>query len=153
MIASLLLVLLLQTASPADDVTGEALASAEQDGGPKWNCDDPLYQQEMNYCALQDYKAADAELNAQWKITAAAMKARDAEFAANGGSEYDTREGYFEALLEAQRGWLRYRDAHCLLDGYTARGGSMEPLLNSSCKASLTRLRTDELKALIETER
>lgn len=150
MIASLLLPLLLQSASPAADVMSEALASVEHDGDPKWNCEDPIYQQEMNYCAGQDYMAADAELNAQWKVTAAAMKVQDASFAEYGGN--DTREGFFESLLEAQRGWLRYRDAHCRVEGYTARGGSMEPMLASGCKAHLTRLRTKELKELVERE-
>ena len=148
MIASLILPLLLQSANPAADVISDALASAEQDGGPNWNCEDPMYQQEMNYCAGQDYMAADAELNAQWKVTAAAMKARDADFEDYGGN--DTREGYFESLLEAQRGWLRYRDAHCRVEGYTARGGSMEPMLASGCKAHLTKLRTEELRQLVE---
>lgn len=137
MIASLLLPLLAQAAAPP--VAG-------------WNCSNPMVQQEMNWCAGQDYGAADAKLNAQWKITAAAMKARDALFAASSSPEYDKREGYFQSLLEAQRAWLRYRDAHCRVNGYSARGGSMEPMLVSSCKASLTRERTEELKALIETE-
>lgn len=135
MIASLFLPLLLQSAQPPV---------------PEWNCDDPQVQQEMNWCAAQDFAAADAKLNAQWKITAAAMKAQDVSFAEYGDN--DTREGYFESLLEAQRGWLRYRDAHCRVDGYTARGGSMESLLSATCKARLTRMRTEELKALIAIE-
>lgn len=116
---------------------------------PEWNCKDPLYQQEMNWCAGQDYFAADAELNTQWKITVAAMKASDAEFAADGSGEYDKRQSYFENLLEAQRGWLRYRDGQCMLEGYGARGGSMESMLVSGCKARLTRQRTQELRELI----
>lgn len=107
-------------------------------------------QQAMNLCAYRDYLIADAELNAQWKISAAAMKARDTEFVGFGGPEYDRREGYFESLLEAQRAWLRYRDAHCRLDGYSARGGSLETLLASGCSERLTRLRTEELKRLAE---
>ncbi|PKP95011.1 MAG: urease [Alphaproteobacteria bacterium HGW-Alphaproteobacteria-14] len=138
MIASLLLPLLMQSAEPPV---------------PSWNCEDPRHQQEMNSCAARDFEVADERLNAQWPITAAAMKARDADFAAYGANEYDTREGYFESLLESQRGWLRYRDAHCRVEGYYARGGSLEPLLVSTCKARLTRMRTEELRALIETER
>lgn len=133
MIATLLLPLLLQAGEPPV---------------PDWNCDDPQVQQEMNWCAGRDYEVADERLNAQWKITAAAMKARDADFEGYAGN--DKREGYFDSLLEAQRAWLRYRDAHCRVDGYTARGGSMEPLLVNSCKARLTRLRTDELRELVE---
>lgn len=105
-------------------------------------------QADMNQCAFRDFLIADRELNAQWAITAAAMKARDAAFGKYGGDQYDSRAGWFENLLEAQRAWLRYRDAHCRVDGYTARGGSMEPLLYASCKTHLTEMRTEELKAL-----
>lgn len=115
---------------------------------PAWNCDDPQVQQEMNWCAGREYQAADAELNDQWRNTAAAMKAQDVSFAEYGGN--DTRKGFFESLLEAQRGWLRYRDAQCALEGYEFRGGSMEPLSANSCKARLTRARTQELKELTE---
>jgi len=135
MIAALFLPLLLQAGDPPV---------------PEWNCNDPQVQQEMNWCAGRDFAVADERLNAQWQETAAVMKARDAEFAASGAGEYDTREGFFESLLEAQRGWLRYRDAHCRTDGYTARGGSMEPLLALSCKARLTRMRTEELRELVD---
>jgi len=133
MIVTFIIPLLLQSAPPPD---------------PAWNCDDPQVQQEMNWCAGQDYAAADAALNAQWAETAALMKSRDAEWA-----EYrsdDKRPGFFPSLLEAQRAWLRYRDAHCRVDGYTARGGSLEPFLAATCKARLTRLRTAELKELVE---
>ncbi len=137
MIATLLLPLLLQAAGtvPACDQTAA----------------DKGYQQAMNQCAYRDYMIADAELNTQWKIIVAVMKARDAEFATY-TIENDTRPGYFESLLEAQRAWLRYRDAHCRVGGYSARGGSMEPMLVAFCKTNLTRQRTEELKALIETE-
>ena len=134
MIVSLILPLLLQSAEPAV---------------PGWNCDDPQVQQEMNWCAARDFEVADERLNAQWKITSAEMKARDTSFVTY-GNESDTREGYFESLLEAQRAWLRYRDAHCRVEGYYARGGSLEPLLVSTCKARLTRKRTEELRELIE---
>jgi uncharacterized protein YecT (DUF1311 family) len=119
---------------------------------PAWNCDDPQAQQEMNWCAGQDYAAADAALNAQWRLTREAMKARDAEFAAqSGGTMSDTRPGWFASLLEAQRGWLRYRDAHCALAGYEARGGSLEPLLVLTCKVQATRVRTEELQELAQS--
>ncbi|MFZ1741705.1 MAG: lysozyme inhibitor LprI family protein, partial [Pontixanthobacter sp.] len=42
------------------------------------------------------------------------------------------------------------RDAHCRSEGYYAYGGSLEPLLVSSCKAQLTRQRTDQLVELVE---
>ena len=133
MIATLILPLFLQAAQPPV---------------PEWNCADPQFQQEMNWCAGQDYEAADKALNAQWAITTEVMKRRDAEWAELGSS--DKRPGFFKSLLEGQRGWLGYRDAQCRVDGNAARMGSLEPFLLATCKTRLTRLRTEELKALVE---
>ncbi|NJO13902.1 MAG: DUF1311 domain-containing protein [Rhizobiales bacterium] len=136
MIASLILPLLMQSA--------DALPECDQAAADKG------IQADMNQCAYRDFLIADAALNAQWIITRAKTRKDDADFAASGSAEFDTREGHFASLLEAQRGWLRYRDAHCALEGYIARGGSLEPLLNSSCKTRLTQERTEELKALAQ---
>jgi uncharacterized protein YecT (DUF1311 family) len=93
---------------------------------------------------------AESKLNAQWQITAKVMKARDAAYAPYRDAG-DTRPGWFESLREAQRAWLVFRDAHCRIDGYTARGGSMEPMLVSFCKRALTEQRTQQLKELAES--
>jgi len=115
-------------------------------GDPPWNCADPMAQQEMNYCAAQEFHKADAALNAQWKLTAAEMKRRDER-----DSDFDDgRPGHFATLLSAQRAWLKFRDAHCNLDGYLFRGGSMEPLIVSTCRTGLTEARTKQLKDLVE---
>ena len=87
-------------------------------------------------------------MNAQWKLTAAAMKQRDGELDAGG----DGQPGYFATLLAAQRAWITYRDQHCLVASFEARGGSMQPMLASACSLALTRERTRQLKALVETE-
>lgn len=125
-----------------------ALALQATPPNPDWNCNDPQVQMEMNWCAGQDYEAADKALNAQWALTRAAMKARDTDWAQLGSA--DKRTGWAASLLEAQRGWLRYRDAQCALEGYEARGGSLEPLLILTCQTRLTRARTQELKELTE---
>lgn len=109
------------------------------------DCENAMTQRDMNYCAGEDFKAADKALNAQWSLTAEAMKERDAAAA---DTADDGRDGYFEALLKAQRAWISYRDAHCVTVGYDARGGTLEPLLYSSCMAHLTRLRTADLEEL-----
>jgi len=113
---------------------------------PTLDCENAMTQADMNECAFRDHQAANAELNAQWQQTSSVMKSRDENFE----SEYDTRSGYFDTLLEAQRAWLGYRDAHCRSEGYFARGGSLEPLLVTSCMTHLTRLRTAELEELVE---
>ena len=114
--------------------------------GPDWNCDDPQAQQEMNWCAAQEFHKTDAALNAQWKLTAAEMKRRDGR----DGKPDDGRPGNFDTLLAGQRAWLKFRDAQCDLEGYLFRGGSMEPLLVATCRTSLTEARTKQLKDLIE---
>lgn len=113
---------------------------------PQWNCDEPIAQQEMNWCSHQDYLAADAQMNTQWKYTAARMKELDASYA-------DATDGdhphFFDTLLEAQRAWLKYRDAHCTGEGNMFSGGSMEPLIINGCKTRLTKQRTEQLGVLV----
>lgn len=111
-----------------------------------WNCADPVVQQEMNYCAHQDYLRADAAMNEQWPKTAAEMKRRDTQ----NDWPHDSRPGYFDTLLAAQWAWIAYRDKHCASEGYYARGGSLEPLLVSTCKTKLTEERIQQLQFLIE---
>ena len=127
---------LLMFAAPADDLPVCNEEAAEMG-----------VQQEMNVCALREYLIADAALNAQWRITREHMQQRDAEWDA----DYDDRPGYFETLLAAQRAWITYRDAHCRSEAYDFRGGSMEPLIDATCKRHLTELRTEELRSLAET--
>lgn len=120
------------------------LAAAAQE--PEVDCDNPQYQVEMNFCAGRDYDAADTELNAQWKLTVAALKARDKTI----DRSYDSQPTHYDTLLAAQRAWLTYRDQHCLSESFAARGGSMAPMLHSGCMARLTKERTEQLKALVE---
>ena len=107
-------------------------------------------QMEMNICAAHDFAKADAALNAQWKVTSAQMKSQDEEYEKYKSSFAPEEPGYFESLLEAQRAWLKYRDAHCRLDGYNARGGSLERLLDLTCRTALTEARTEELRQIAE---
>jgi len=118
------------------------VAAAAVDPAPR--CDDPTTQLDMNLCAAEDYKRADAALNAQWSVTATVMKAQDEVAGASG----DGRPGYFQALLGAQRAWLAFRDAQCRIEGYAMRGGSAEPMAVSACLADVTRARTAQLKAM-----
>jgi uncharacterized protein YecT (DUF1311 family) len=111
------------------------------------NCDNAMTQLQMNQCARADFEAADAAMNAQWRLVTDHMRARDREH--NPGR--DSYPGYFVTLDAAQRAWVTYRDRHCLTESFRARGGSMQPMLISGCMAELTRARTAQLKSLIET--
>lgn len=108
---------------------------------PDIDCDNAQTQQDMNYCADKDYQAADAELNAQWKLTKQALAKWDSDLT-------DDLKGAEKALLASQRAWISYRDAQCELEGFSMRGGTAEPLMVSSCLETLTKQRTEELKRL-----
>ncbi|MBX3577690.1 MAG: DUF1311 domain-containing protein [Rhizobiaceae bacterium] len=107
------------------------------------DCDTAQTQSEMNICAAEDYRQADAGLNAVWK------RAREAAKALDDAQPEESLKGADKALLAAQRGWIAYRDGQCELAGFEARGGSMEPMLVSGCLAAQTRARTSELRAFI----
>lgn len=113
---------------------------------PPADCEDAMTQMDMNLCAARDYEEADEALNLQWKDTRAVMAKWDMEL-----KDVGTATGGEEALLKAQRAWIAYRDGHCEAEGFAARGGTLEPLLVSTCLADMTRRRTEELKALAES--
>ncbi|EKF60247.1 hypothetical protein QWE_09131 [Agrobacterium albertimagni AOL15] len=121
------------------------LQDAPASGEDVWDvdCNNAQTQADMNQCAAEDYRKADAAMNAQWAETRAAMLAWDKATPPSDGN------GAAKRLLASQRAWLAYRDAACDVEGYSVEGGSMQPLVISSCLAELTRRRTEELKSLV----
>jgi uncharacterized protein YecT (DUF1311 family) len=99
-------------------------------------------QSELNMCAYNDFEKADSALNKLWpKIKS---------FATDGDGVLEgTLKGYVKALLASQRAWISYRDGQCELYGFQSRGGSMEPMLVSGCKARMTNERIKELKDIM----
>lgn len=123
-----------------------ALLLSAQD--PQWNCANPQAQQEMNYCAAQDAARADAELNIVYRTAIATAQAADRDYARDMGAAAarDSGPGEEATLREAQRAWVAFRDAHCRMQSFEARGGSMQPMIDGGCRATLTRARTAELR-------
>lgn len=102
----------------------------------KPNCADwgNLPQQDMNQCAGIAYQEADAELNRVWQ------ELRDRR-----------DEGHsWEAILEAQRAWIPFRDAHCEAEAAPYDGGSMQPLIRSTCLTAVTEHRTTQLRDFLQ---
>lgn len=97
-------------------------------------------QAQMNADAGAAWKRADATMTAQWKRTYARMKGRER-----------TGDGfaYAAALLNAQRAWLKFRDAHCLIAAAEFQGGSLQPMARAQCLAAITDERTRQLKGLM----
>jgi len=100
-------------------------------------------QTEMNISAAAAYATADAAMTAQWKVTLARMKRRDAADTARGGGF-----GYAAALLQSQRAWLKFCDTQCATEGGEVAGGSMQPMVIAGCKAGLTKQRATQLRDL-----
>jgi uncharacterized protein YecT (DUF1311 family) len=98
--------------------------------------DENQSQQGMNQCEGEAYERADKALNAQWATVMAGDGEKEEE----------------QLLLDAQRAWLKYRDAHCQAAAFDSKGGSIWPMLVSGCKADLTRQRTEELRVMLQGE-
>ena len=97
---------------------------------------------EINVCEKRLSEQADKTLNAQWKLSLAAMKRRDAGI-------QDPRSvppTYTQAMISAQRAWLQFRDANCRVWGYRVRGGTAQPAREMACEISMTRERIHELR-------
>ena len=93
-------------------------------------------QQAMNRCAGEAYQRADAALNAEYAKVLRILSDREGR----------------RILRDAQRAWIKYRDAHCKLAALDSVGGSIWLLINSGCLASVTRQRTAELSELVAGE-
>lgn len=118
-----------------------ALTAAPAQAQNAVDCRNPLSQVEMTYCAEQDWLEADAALNTVYGLAMAKMRETD-------GYLPDNLKGAADALRDAQRAWIPYRDKACAAYGYLARGGTLEPQLIYSCRAGLTRARVSELEEL-----
>lgn len=117
-------------------LVGNALGVAPAHAQHKPNCTDwgNLPQQDMNQCAGIAYQEADAELNSVWSE----LRERRGE-----GHSWDT-------ILEAQRLWIPFRDAHCEAVAAPYEGGSIQPLIRSSCLTDVTEQRTAQLRDFLQ---
>lgn len=106
----------------AGTVTGAQAQSAA-------DCIAPQAQQLMNACAAKEYAEADVALNTAWKPAKSF-----ADAIGKGG-----------ALLHAQRAWIAYRDAACDVHASPFEGGTLQPLIYSTCMSELTTQRTGML--------
>jgi uncharacterized protein YecT (DUF1311 family) len=103
------------------------------------DCANQMDQSTMTRCAGIDFEKADEELNRIWPSLKEDAQDADAEASEGNG-------GFLDALMASQRAWLAYRDAECVLQGFEARGGSMEPMLVNACLAAMTTARIKELQ-------
>ncbi|AXJ06069.1 urease-associated protein [Pseudomonas fluorescens] len=101
------------------------------------DCANASDQATMNQCAAQENKAADKELNTVYQQITARLK--------------DNPDGK-KLLVSAQRAWIGFRDAECKFSASGVKGGSMYPMIHSSCITRVTKDRTEALKQYLKCE-
>ena len=92
-------------------------------------CANAQTQLEMNMCWGNQYKTADAKLNAVYR-----------EFTSKLSPEETVQ------LKAAQLAWIKFRDANCEFVADAYKGGSIRPMIAAMCLADGTNARTSELK-------
>jgi uncharacterized protein YecT (DUF1311 family) len=122
-----------------------AQAAAAQDvRGPQVDCmAEDLTQSEMTFCAGQAFEAADGDLNLAYGLAMTQARVMDEANALAGLETPMTTE---EALRDAQRKWIAFRDAACSAEAMLAAGGTAQPMIGTLCMERLTRTRTEDLR-------
>ena len=114
---------------------------------PQLDCHNPVTQADINVCASRDAKAADAAMVTEYKIATVILGSMDREI----DRKYDKRPSYSAALLSSQRAWLAFRKAQCEVEGYAARGGSVENIIIDECIAAVSEGRTKQIKEMLKS--
>ena len=107
------------------------------------SCANAQNQMELTNCAYQEWQVADAELNAVYPRVMAILKAQDADLD-------PIQQGGPEALRDAQRAWITFRDKTCEAEGFAMRGGSAEPMVVAGCLRFLTEERIGHLYGMLD---
>ncbi len=125
---------LAQSTTPAQQ-NQETKQTSDTNGNEQQSpCARAVTQFELNDCAAREYKNADTILNAVYNRIQSKIEGVN-----------------LQNLKEAQRAWIKYRDADCAGEA-VYRGGSRSPMLQAFCAAALTKDRTKELKRIYEEE-
>ncbi|KFB08653.1 lysozyme inhibitor LprI family protein [Nitratireductor basaltis] len=101
------------------------------------DCSNAITQAEMNQCTAQSLEEADQALNEAY-----------GELVAGYAEQEDLRN----ALRDAQRAWIRFRDAECDFRTFSSRTGSIYPTVRAGCLEDLTKARTEQLRKAGECE-
>jgi uncharacterized protein YecT (DUF1311 family) len=90
-------------------------------------------QIEMNKSAYEDFKNADAELNRYYKKIIDVLDVNEKQL-----------------MVQAQKDWLKFRDSHCNFEIEQYKGGSISPLIFSTCLTERTNARIEDFKTILE---
>ncbi len=93
-------------------------------------------QLEMNTQAFQDYEKADAKMTLLYKKVLKTF----------------IEETPKKLFIEAQRAWIKYKEAHCKSVANDYEGGSMKPMIYSGCLMAITQQRTKQLQEYLNEQ-
>jgi uncharacterized protein YecT (DUF1311 family) len=121
-------------------LTGFLVLTPSAQAGEAWPCDQARDNAEHIACADREFAAQDAELNRVYQdLLKAAL-----------GDTFPQR-GYgpppYNALKNAQRAWVAFRDSNCHWKSTQFYGGTEQAVIMASCRAIATRDRVSELRA------
>ncbi len=96
----------------------------------KQDCGQLATQSDINACARNNYAVSDRTLNQVYQTLRSNLSAADTA-----------------KLTSAEQAWIEFRDAQCEFERSRFDGGSIAPLILSSCLEQITDLRIEELRA------
>ncbi|AYF03470.1 DUF1311 domain-containing protein (plasmid) [Paracoccus yeei] len=108
-----------------------AIASARD------KCADAEDQATLNQCAGESYKKSDKKLNDLYKQIEARLK-----------DDADTQK----LLVQAQRDWVKFRDAECDFQTADSADGSALPMVVAQCRDELTQARVKTFEGYLTCE-
>ncbi len=116
---------------------GAIVVSSETPTAQARDCSTLATQTDMNQCADRQVKFADAALNAAYRQIVDRL--------AGAG---ETRP----LLVAAQRSWIKFRDTECAFSASGVLGGSIYPMITSTCLTGLTQARSHDLRRYLACE-
>ena len=87
----------------------------------------------MNVCSAQEYEREDAKLNKNYTELIAKLESKEKE-----------------KLKNIQLAWIKFRDLQCDYEASRYGGGSIMPLVRSSCLSQMTKQRNKDLKSMLD---
>ncbi|HRD78113.1 MAG TPA: lysozyme inhibitor LprI family protein [Hyphomicrobiaceae bacterium] len=107
----------------------------------KIDCETAKTTPDIAWCAGEELKAADAELNKAYQAALTYIAKAD-------HLNVNQRRDWRRALQEAQRHWLAFRKKDCgEVTGWEWYGGTGMGTASLGCEIAKTKTRTEELKA------
>lgn len=119
----------------------------ESQAGRANPCDAANTQMEMNQCSADEYKKVDAHLNTVYTNLIRLLQ-KDSGHAQqqSGGEQRKPERPAIDKLKAAERQWIRYRDLHCSAVRAQYEGGTISPMMWTTCMTETTNHRIAELK-------